>query len=389
MTVEDRTAGESPRVKVVHVVLSLEVGGLEMVVLNLVRLADRSAFDHAVVCLHGRGGLAPRFEALDIPVLALEAEDRWQFLRRLVTAFRSLRPHLVHTHNPAPHLFGALAAKLTGVPAVVHTKHGRNFPGVPRLVLANRVASLLSDAVVAVSEDAARVARDTERVPASRVRVFPNGVDLARWPVQDSPGPSGPPRAVCVARLDPVKDHASLFRAARLVRDAEPAFRLDVIGDGDERPRLEALVRELGLEEAVTFRGHRDDVESALAGADVFVLASTTEGISLTLLEAMAAALPIVATDVGGNREVVVSGETGWLVPPRSPEALADALLAAIRDREQERRFGAAGRRRVEALFDLRVMVRRYESLYREVLAAKGVVSSPRAGLTKDEGRSG
>jgi sugar transferase (PEP-CTERM/EpsH1 system associated) len=389
MTVAGPTTGAPPRIRVVHVVLSLEVGGLEMVVLNLVRLSDRSAFDHVVVCLHGRGGLAPRFEDLGVSVRALAAEDRWQFLRRLVGAFRTLRPHVVHTHNPAPHLFGALAAKLTGVPAVVHTKHGRNFPDVARLVFANRVASFLSDAVVAVSEDAARVARDVERVHASRVRVFPNGVDLARWPVRDPPRPAGPPRAVCVARLDPVKDHASLFRAARLVRDAEPAFRLDVVGDGAERPRLEALVRELGLEGTVAFRGHRDDVEDALAGADVFVLASTTEGISLTLLEAMAAALPIVATDVGGNREVVVPGETGWLVPPRSPPALAEALLSAIRDRERERAFGAAGRRRVETLFDLRLTVRRYESLYREVLASKGVVPSARDPVTKDEGRSG
>jgi sugar transferase (PEP-CTERM/EpsH1 system associated) len=377
---------ESPRVKVVHVVLSLEVGGLEMVVLNLVRLSDRSAFDHAVVCLHGRGGLAPRFEQLGVPVRALEAEDRWQFLRRLSAAFRSLRPHVVHTHNPAPHLFGALAARLTGAPAVVHTKHGRNFPTVPRLVLANRFASFLSDAVVAVSEDAARVACDVERVPTRRVRVFPNGVDLARWPVRDTREPTGPPRAVCVARLDPVKDHASLFRAARLVHDAEPSFRLDVVGDGPERPRLEALVRELGLEDTVVFQGHRDDVETALAGADVFVLASTTEGISLTLLEAMAAGLPIVATDVGGNREVVVPGETGWLVPPRSPEALAEALLAAIRGRPRERDYGTAARRRVEALFDLRLMVRRYESLYREILAAKGVLP---AGVKTEAPRSG
>jgi sugar transferase (PEP-CTERM/EpsH1 system associated) len=364
----------SGRVRVVHLVSALNVGGLEMVVLNLARHCDRTRFDLRVLCLQERGALAPRLEELGVPVESLDCPDlaRGRTVARLTRRLRQLRPHVVHTHNPNPHVFGSVAAWGAGVAVLVHTKHGRNYPGQFRAVLLNRLATCLSSCIVPVSEDAARVARDVERVPPGKVLVIRNGIDLAGFPAASRPVTGPAARAIHVARLHPVKDQATLLRAARRVADAEPGFRLDIVGDGPARAELVALRDELALGGHVRFLGCRDDVAGLLSGADFFVLSSVTEGISLTLLEAMATGLPVVATDVGGNREVVASGRTGLLVPARSPDQLAAAMLQMVRSPERTRRMGAAARRRVEEEFDLRRVVARYERLYLSLLRRQG-----------------
>jgi sugar transferase (PEP-CTERM/EpsH1 system associated) len=358
------------RVRVVHLVSSLNIGGLEMVVLNLARYHDQARFDVRVLCLQEKGALAPRVEALGVPVESLDCPDlaRGRTVLRLTRRLSALRPHVIHTHNPNPHVFGSVAAWGAGVAVLVHTKHGRNYPDQFRAVLMNRLATCLSSCIVPVSEDAAQVARDVERVPRGKLLVIRNGIDLARFPAACRPRAATACRAIHVARLHPVKDQATLLRATRRVVDAEPGFRLDVVGDGPAGKDVQALADELGLSGHVRFLGFRDDVADLLAEADFFVLSSVTEGISLTLLEAMATGLPVVATDVGGNREVVAHGRTGLLVPARSPEPLAEAILRLVRNPETTRQMGAAARRRVEQEFDLRRVVARYEQLYLALL---------------------
>jgi glycosyltransferase involved in cell wall biosynthesis len=219
---------------------------------------------------------------------------------------------------------------------------------------------------VAVSLDAAEVARTVERVPPDRIHVIHNGVDVST--ITPPTARSRGWHVVHVARLNAVKDQTTLLHAARLVLDHEPGFRLDIIGDGERRDELEQLSTDLGLRDAVRFHGLQEDVRPFLAGVDAFVLSSVSEGIALTLLEAMAAALPVVATDVGGNREVVIPGETGFLVPARDPVALARALITLLGDPERAHRFGAAGRARVTAEFALDTTVAAYETLYVELL---------------------
>ncbi len=351
--------------RVVHLVLSLNIGGLEMVVLDLVRHTDRRAFEPCVLCLSEVGALGPAFAAAGVPVESLNLAGRSSVRRVLLLArwLRRVRPHVLHTHNPSPHVAGALAARLAGVPVVVHTKHGRNKPADRRAVAWNRLAARLTDHVVAVSEDAADVARRVERVPASKVRVIHNGIDLAVFHPPAAPDADGM-RAIHVARLIGVKDQATLLRAVRRVVDREPRFRLEILGDGPAREALTRLRQDLGLEQHVHFLGFRSDVGAHLQAADLFVLSSVSEGVSLTLLEAMACGLPVVATDAGGNREVVVPGGTGVLVPPGRPELLADAVLGLLHDRDRARAMGRAGRRRVEESFDLRRVVAAYERLY-------------------------
>lgn len=359
-----------PVVEVVHLVSSLHIGGQEMVILSLVGAMDRRRFRARVICLHERGSLAPRIEAMGIPVEVISGDRRGlvSTARRLARRLRTLRPDVLHTHNPAPHQVGALARCLADVPVLIHTKHGRNFFRRRVEQWAERLAGRWSDLVVPVSRDAADVARDDDRVPADRVRVIHNGIQVAAMPVRDrDAAPTW--KAVHVARLNLIKDQPTLLRAARLVADREPAFRLDIVGDGPLGDALRREAHELGLDGVVTFHGMQDDVMPYLAAADVFVLSSTSEGIAITLLEAMGAGLPVVATDVGGNREVVEPGVTGLLVPPADPAALADAIAAVLDDRERAHAMGRAGRARVEAEFNLDRTVAAYESAYLELLA--------------------
>jgi sugar transferase (PEP-CTERM/EpsH1 system associated) len=358
------------KIRVVHLVRTLDVGGLEQVVFDLV--ANRSAaIDASILCMEARGQIAERFEGIGVGVEALElgGQSLSRRIWALSSALRRLRPNVVHTHNSGPHVNGAIAAVLTRVPVLLHTKHGRNYVNDRKKRWQNRLASQLSSKVVAVSHDAAAVARELEKVPARHVEVVHNGIDLDRFHANPSPfSQANEFRAVHVARLNRVKDQVTLLRATQLVSTELAGFRLDIIGDGPAREELLQLSSELGLQSHVHFHGMQEDVPDRLAQADMFVLSSVSEGICLTLLEAMAAGLPVVATDVGGNGEIVDAGYTGLLVPARDPAAMAVAIVRLCRKAEESRQMGQRGRARVEKLFSVQSMVAKYEALYRELL---------------------
>ena len=360
--------GQGP-VRVVHLVTTLAIGGLEKVVLDLVRFGSPDRFTMRVVCLDDSGVLEDRFAMLGVEVDVIgTAGSVPARILRLARRLKMLKPHVLHTHNPQAHLHGALAARLARVPVVVHTKHGRHYEDHVALAWLNRLASRWTSRLVAVSDDAASVAREMEGVPAGGVRVIHNGIDTQMFAAREPRPLLAPMRAVTVGRLSAIKDHATLLRAVRRVVDQVPTFRLDIVGDGPERAGLEALRQTLGLRQTVHFHGYHEDVSGFLAGADFFVLPSISEGLSIALLEAMAAGLPTIATDVGGNREVVVPGETGYLIPSRAPDVLAAVMLRMQSDTAGIERMGRAARRRVEEHFNVRRVVQQYEALYLDCL---------------------
>ncbi len=350
------------RLRVAHVTWGLNVGGLEKLLVEFARHADRTRFELHFVSLTTRGTLAADLERLGWPVTALEEPDglRPGLVLRLAQLFRGLRPDAVHTHDERPLVYAGAAARLARVPRVVHTRHGQKARNSRRQVFLFRVAAGLADRVACVSDDATSLTL-REGVSPCRVVTVRNGIDLTRF-AYTGPAPGGP--VVTVARLSPEKDVATLVRAAAVAVRERPSFRLEVAGDGACMLGLRRLTAELGLGQHVLFHGEVRDVPALLGRAAVFALPSVEEGISLTLLEAMARGLPTVATRVGGNPEVVVDGETGALVPSRDPEALARALLRVLADPEAARRMGEAGRWRVEAHFDVRRMVAAYEAAY-------------------------
>jgi glycosyltransferase involved in cell wall biosynthesis len=364
-------AASSSRLTVVHVVSSLDVGGLERVVLDLATHVDRRRTTPCVVCLERPGAWASRLTEIGIPVDCVSNPEGWIPTRivGLARLLRGLEADVVHLHNVKSHLHGALAARLAGVPIVVSTKHGRNYPTSLIARLTNRLACAICSDLIGVSADCAAIWHKVEAARAEKVSVIVNGIDTAAFPYSSRP-PGGPVRAVSVARLSAVKDPLTLLRATRRVIDDEPDFRLDLVGDGPLRSEVEAEIARLRLERVVRMHGTLGDVRGVLAGASFFVLASTSEGVSMTLLEAMATGLPVVATGVGGTPEVVVDGTTGLLVHPRDPGALADTMLWLLRRPETRQRMGLAARRRVEERFAMRHTIEAYDGLYRRAIEA-------------------
>jgi glycosyltransferase involved in cell wall biosynthesis len=350
------------RLRVVHLTLGLDVGGQEKLLVEFARHADRSRFELTFVSLTSRGALAGDLEACGWPVVALEASPgvRPGLVWRLARLFGHLNADVVHTHDDRPNVHGAPAARLAGVGRVIHTRHSQGTRLTRRQQWLVRAASEFTDRFVCISADSARYAV-AQGISRRRVVDLPNGIDLDRFAHS---GPAAQGAAVIVARLAPEKDVGTLLEAAALVARRHDDFRLLVAGDGPCRAELEAQGAQLGLQKTVKFLGVVRDVPALLLQGRLFVLSSITEGVSLTLLEAMARGLPIVATAVGGNPEVVAANETGLLVPPQNPAALAEALSLLWTHSEMCVKMGSAGRRRVESLFDVRRMVTGYEAIY-------------------------
>jgi glycosyltransferase involved in cell wall biosynthesis len=355
------------RLRVVHVTPGLDMGGLEKLLVEFARHADRARFLLRFVSLGGRGVLADEIEECGWPVTALDAPGglRPGLLLRLASLFRHWQTDVIHTHDERAYVYGAFAGKLARIPRICHTQHGRKTLSRRQMLLVG-AASRLIHHFVGVSQDVSRWAA-RQSIRSRVVRTIHNGIDVERFPYS-GPQPHGP--AVLVARLSPEKDVQTLLRATALVLRDDPTFRLDIAGDGPSMPALRQTANTLGLDKCVRFLGQVRDVPAVLGRAGLFVLSSLCEGISLTLLEAMASGLPVVATRVGGNSEVVADGETGLLLPASDPPALAAALLRLRRANGEASRMGRAGRRRVEERFDVRRMVAQYEQMYLGVSAA-------------------
>ncbi len=360
-----RAAGLKSQLRICHVSMTLKTGGLERLLVEFGRFHQPQNVALTFVALGELGPPAVDLQNAGFEVISLGVPQtkKAQAIRKLREILQARRIQVVHTHNTYPHFYGTLAARLAGVRTVINTQHGRGCGPGWKSRLQFRIANQLSSRVVGVSEDATRLCQGQDPLNARRMETIWNGIDLERFRFE---GPQLVPTAVSVARLSPEKDYATLFRALPRVIQHEPRFQLLLVGDGSERPRLEQLADELGIRAHVQFLGERSDVPQILRTAGFFVSSSKTEGISLTLLEAMAVGLPIVTTRVGGNPEIVVPGETGKLVPSQDPAALAQAICDMLDEQPLWQTQADAARRRVETHFNARNMVRQYESLYRE-----------------------
>jgi glycosyltransferase involved in cell wall biosynthesis len=263
-----------------------------------------------------------------------------------------------------------LAAWRAKVPVVINTQHGRGCGDRWKNRIQFRIANRFTDRVVGVSDDALQLCRGQNPGSADKMVRIWNGIDVGRFKFH---GPASKPAAISVARLSPEKDFGTLLQAAAVVRSQIPEFTLTIVGDGVERDRLEKQCDELNLRSTVEFLGERSDIPSLLAKAGFFVSSSKTEGVSLTLLEAMSVGLPIVTTNVGGNPEIVEPGLTGWLAPSQDPLTLAGEIIRMCREPEKWAAMGQAGRERIERDFNIRTTMARYESLYDQLLYEKQV----------------
>ena len=339
------------------------MGGLEKLLVEFARHTDREQFELKFVSFSGRGALADDIEALGWPVITMDQPDGLQpgAVWRLAGLLRTWQTDILHTHDPRTLIHGAPAAWLARVAHNVYTSHGRIPDPNSRLArVFGRVFRWFGDVMVCVSDDTVRQMVEIGINPR-KIQTILNGIDTSLFCIA---GPRLGESGVTVARLSPEKDIGCLLRAMAIIRGAYPSFSLEIAGDGICMDELRAMARELGLGHQVRFLGQVRNVRAVMEGAAIFILPSLTEGVSLTLLEAMASGLPVVATRVGGTPEVVVEGETGLLVPPSSPDELAQAILNLLQDSELRRQMGEKARQRIKQHFDIRQMIAKYENLY-------------------------
>lgn len=370
------------RPTVIQVLHTLEVGGAEVLAARIVRrLQER--FHFVFACLDGLGTLGKqlREEGFRVEVLNRKPGIDVACVRRLAQFADDQQVQVIHAHQYTP-FFYARAPGWAGRRApVLFTEHGRVHPDLPnrKRILFNRLFLRSCDRVVAVGESVKRALIANEGIPSGRIDVIYNGVRLVDF-AEDSQERSDvrrelglaptTPVAIQVARLDGLKDHFTALRTAERVRESLPDFQLLLVGEGPERPKIEAEIETRGLGETVRLLGLRTDVRRLLAAADLFLLTSISEGIPVTLIEAMAARLPIVSTDVGGVPEVVVPGETGWMAPAGDDVQLAQAVIQSLSDPDRCRAMAIAGWRRAEELFSEQQMHDAYAALYEEMLPA-------------------
>ncbi len=362
--------------KIAHVVFRLDYGGLENGLVNLLHRLSADEFQHVVIVLTDAGRFRSRLpDHIKVVELHQKPGKGMGYQLDLWRVLRTERVDLLHTRNLA-----CLEAQLAGLAAGVRLRvHGEHGWDVFDLEGRRRKYRWLRRAFRRVVGHYVVVSRHLEEyliteidVPPARITRIVNGVDTVRF------RPAGVPRWTpeagrpfvigSVARMEAVKDYMCLARAAVSLSHRFPGqLRLEIIGDGSQKQRVDDFLQGSGLSGQYSLPGFRDDIDNCMRGFDVFVLPSLAEGISNTLLEAMASGLPVIASRVGGNPELVDEGVTGTLFPAGDSPALADCLQAYIVDRELAARHGRAARERVEKEFSIPVMVNRYAALYRQL----------------------
>ena len=387
----------APPIRIARVIARLNIGGPAQQAILLTAGLDPSRFHSTLITgVVGRaeGDFSPAAHArgvrpIIIPELgsAIHPSHDLLALAKLVRLFRQLRPDLVHTHTAKAGALGRVAARLAGVPASIHTFHGHVLegyfsPGVTQLFTRiERGLARITDRIVTLSPRLRRALLEMRIGRPEQVEVVPLGLDLNRFVHMSKGGnrlrlalqiPPDTPLLGIIGRLVPIKDHPTLFRALRLLPDGTRAPHLLVVGDGGQREELQRLVHLLGLASRIHFLGWRNDLEAILGEVDVVICCSRNEGTPVALIEAMAAAVPVLSTDVGGAGDLVAHGETGWLVPAADPGALAQGIQRLLADHDLRRRLADTAQPIALERHNTERLVERMGKIYTEVLAEKG-----------------
>jgi glycosyltransferase involved in cell wall biosynthesis len=362
-------------VRIVHLIDSLDYGGAEQMVTSLATFQSQHGHSVRVLCLRDLGPQPINIEALVAAggkIVTLEKPPGFHLgtLRKLAAYLKRERIDVVHTHNHLVHHYGAAAGRWAGTPAVLNTLHGSSslqmLPFWAKALF--WLACLVSDRAVSVCLQVDEILQKTLRLSPRKLCVIDNGIDLSRFLQIPGRSPSETTVFGKIGRMDPVKDHENLLKAFAILRKMHPHVRLRLLGDGTLRRHLEELARTLSITEDVDFEGFSLDTARFLSSIDVCVISSRSEGLPLTLLEAMGAARPIVATAVGEIPNIVGSAQCGWLCSPSNPDDLAHGMQQALLAPDRAT-VGVSGRNSVRERYSLARMAKDYDQLYKEILS--------------------
>ena len=366
------------RIKVIHLIHHLGPGGAENGIINLANHIDIRHFDTAICAFVGGGSQTHRLNCQRITLFEMGKRNGndIRLPARLFRVFKQWKPDIVHTHAWGTLCEGIITARAAQVPVVVHGEHG-TLQGKKINLFLQRRFWRIADMVLAVSTDHARRMSHHIGFPINCISVLANGVDTDRFGMHNKSfkerlGFTQDDLLIgTVGRLVAVKNQRLLIRSFAELCKRFRHLKLVITGDGPLRNELESQVKDLALDRCVHLLGRRSDVPLVMAAMDIFVLCSHSEGMSNTILEAMSSGLPVVATAVGGNPELVVHQKTGYLIPDDDVDALTASTESLIVDANLRERMGFAGRQRAVRQFSLRAMVERYETLYRNCLTRK------------------
>jgi glycosyltransferase involved in cell wall biosynthesis len=346
-------------------------GGAETMLINLVRQLSQGQYA-PVICLRKNGWLSQQLQKWDFETVIIPQDGYVNsvWFRKLRKMIHAEQISVIHAHEFAMNSYGSILSAIAGVP-VITTVHGKNYYHEKwRRRFAYRLIARWSR-MVAVSEDIRNFLITQVGIKQDHVLTIRNGIDVKAYA-----GRFGEDRAQTkerreyvigsVGSLYPVKGHTYLLKAFAIVHKTQPDVICKIAGRGHLLAQLQAEVADLGIANQVEFLGLRDDIPQFLQGIDVFVLPSLSEGLPLSILEAMAAGKPVIATNVGGVSEVVQDRRTGFIVPPKDPEGLANRILQVMADQSMAEALGRAGREKVERDFSLNTMTKQYEALYEE-----------------------
>jgi sugar transferase (PEP-CTERM/EpsH1 system associated) len=370
------------KIKLLHILHSLQIGGLENGVINIINRLDNDTFEHAICCIDSSGPMVGRLDhPVEIHTLCKGTKRDYFLSFKIARLVQRIRPDIVHTRNWSA-IDGVIGARIAGVKVIIHGEHGREATdpmGANRLrKKARKALNPWITKFVVVSGELKKWLLHDIGIPGRKVTQIINGVDTDKFrPAEDKQLAKtslklNPDSFVIgiVGRLDRVKDHETLFRAFRILSESNPSRNLHmlVVGIGPLKNRLMTLSKELRISSRTTFTGERFDLGEWYRCMDVYVLPSIAEGISNTILEAMACGLPVIATNVGGNQEIVKNGRTGFLFTPGNYQGLAEKLLLYRNGHALLKEHGIKGRITAEEKLSLSRMVKEYEGVYTSLL---------------------
>ncbi|MCL5290231.1 MAG: glycosyltransferase family 4 protein [Bacillota bacterium] len=380
------------RIKVLHVVRPA-AGGMKNHLINLIQYTDQTRFDVAVACPPNTA-LWDELAALGVRTIPISLVGEisptrdYAAVHSLVKYLHQSGTTILHAHSSKGALVGRLAAMLARTPVVIFTAHNSIFyeewPGWKKKLFATveKFLARFTDKIITVSDALKQELMEWEGLPAKQLTTIYNGIEADKFNIKaDTKAirrslkiPDLGPVVGTIARLAPQKGISHFLKAASLLKEYQVNFL--VVGDGPLMETLKQEASELGLQNRVLFAGRREDIAEILSILDIFVLPSVTEGLPLTVLEAMAAGKPVVATRVGGVPEAIVEGKTGLVVAPKDPEALAVALAGLMGERDRLLRMGANGQKHVVEKFTVKMMVDKTMDLYQQLLTEKKLITS-------------
>ena len=369
------------KTNILQIIATLDIGGAERQLIELVKRLDKNKYNVTVCCITRGGPLEEDLRKLGIEYHILYKRFKLDFtvIFRLIRLIRQKKTDLVHTWNFTANAWGRVSAWIAGVPVVIAEEHGTFYSSLRHQIFVDKLLLKCTDKIITVSDNLKESVGRIEKIPYEKIIAIHNGIDINEFSTSinntnlknELKIDRECPVVGIVARLDSVKDHETFLRAAEYIIKEMPEVRFLIVGDGELRGKLEFLAGEIGLREKVIFTGFRRDINNILPFIDIFVLCSISEALGIAILEAMACSKPVVATNVGGIPEGVKNEETGILVAPENPEALAKGIIRLLRNKEEARRMGLAGRRRVEQYFDINLKVKKVEEIYDELIGEK------------------